>query len=329
MAGMFDRINRRIDYLRISITDRCNLRCVYCMPTGGVSATSHTEILSYEEALRIVRVAATLGISKVRLTGGEPLVRRGVAGFAHDLASIPGIQDLSLTTNGVLLAKMADELKAAGIARINVSLDSLDPERFRELTRGGELSVVLEGIHRAEELGFSPIKLNVVPIKGFNDDELESFAALTIDKPYHVRFIEFMPIGAREMWDDTRVVPTSEVMERISKLGALEPVANSGHDGPATLFRLPGGQGILGFISPVTDHFCGECNRLRLTADGKLRPCLFSESEIDLKTPMRAGCDDEELARLFVLALDVKPEGHNMAEGVKKSYKRTMSRIGG
>jgi len=329
LPGMFDRINRRIDYLRISITDRCNLRCMYCMPHGGVSATSHVEILSYEETLRVVKVAAGLGISKVRLTGGEPLVRRGVAGFIRELSGVPGIEDLSLTTNGMLLAGMAEELKGAGVTRINISLDSLDPERFRELTRGGDLSAVLSGIQRAEELGFSPIKLNVVPIKGFNDDELVRFAALAIDKPYHVRFIEFMPIGNREMWDETRVVTTSEVMERVSALGALEPVENSEHDGPATLFRLPGGAGILGFISPLTDHFCGECNRLRLTADGKLRPCLFSESEIDLKTPMRAGCDDDELARLFAVALDVKPEGHNMAEGVKKSYKRTMSRIGG
>jgi cyclic pyranopterin phosphate synthase len=326
---MFDRVNRKIEYLRISITDRCNLRCVYCMPEEGVPWLKHDEILSYEEVLRIVRVAADAGIRKVRLTGGEPLIRKGVAGLIKEIAAVPGIEDLSLTTNGLLLGKMADELAAAGLKRINISLDSLNPERFRELTRGAELKDVLDGIEKAEAAGFDPIKINVVAIRGLNGDEALDFARLTLTKPYHVRFIEFMPIGARAMWDASSVVTGAEIKESIAGLGELTPVKTGADDGPASLFALPGAKGIIGFISPLSDHFCGSCNRLRLTADGKLRPCLFSESEIDLKTPMRAGCDDSEIARLLDVALSVKPEGHSIADGVKKKYQRTMSRIGG
>jgi cyclic pyranopterin phosphate synthase len=329
LSGMFDRANRKIEYLRISITDRCNLRCIYCMPEKGVPALVHKEILSYEEIVRVARVAAEAGITKVRLTGGEPLVRKGVTGLIRELAAIPGIKDLSLTTNGILLGGMAGELMDAGLKRINISLDSLNPARFFDLTRGASLGTVLDGIEKAETAGFHPIKINMVAIRDLNDDEVVEFARLTLEKPYHVRFIEFMPIGAREMWDDKKVVTSDEIMRRIAPLGELTPVKNGGMDGPAELFRLPGAKGILGFISPLSHHFCGECNRLRLTADGKLRPCLFSESEIDLKTPMRTGCGDSELARLIGVALSVKPEGHSMATGIKKKYHRTMSKIGG
>ena len=329
MSEMFDHINRRIEYLRISITDRCNLRCVYCMPEEGIPALRHGEILSYEEILRVVRVAAGAGIKKVRLTGGEPLIRKDIASLVRQIAAVPGIEDLALTTNGILLGKMADELADAGLRRINVSVDSLVPERFEKLTRGADLATVLRGIDKAEKAGFSPIKINMVPIHGLNADEIPDFARLTLSKPWHVRFIEFMPIGARAMWDETKVVKTREVMDSISALGELEPVERGESDGPARHFRLPGAKGLLGFISPLTAHFCGTCNRLRLTADGKLRPCLFSESEIDLKTPMRAGCGDEELIRLFNVALSVKPEGHSMAQGVQDIYRRTMSKIGG
>ena len=326
---MFDRVNRKIEYLRISITDRCNLRCVYYMPKEGVPALKHDDLLSYEEILRIVGVAADAGISKVRITGGEPLVRKDVTGFIREVAEVPGIKDLSLTTNGLLLGRMAAELKDAGLSRLNISLDSLDPARYSDLTRGASLDTVLSGIEKAESLGFDPIKINMVAIRGLNDDEAPSFARLTLTKPYHVRFIEFMPIGAREMWDESKVVTTAELKESIRALGHLEPVKQRLMAGPAELFRLPGAKGILGFISSLSDHFCGRCNRLRLTADGKLRPCLFSESEIDLKTPLRSGCDDIELARLIAVALSVKPEGHSISEGVKKKYQRTMSRIGG
>jgi GTP 3',8-cyclase len=332
---MLDKVNRKIDYLRISITDRCNLRCVYCMPSAGIPRLPHEAVLRYEEILRIVKVAAAEGIKKVRLTGGEPLVRKGVTSLVREVAAIPGIEDLSLTTNGILLGRMARELADAGLKRVNVSLDSLDADRFRELTRGGELKDVLEGIHRAEEAGFDPIKINVVAIKGFNDEEVREFARLTLLKPYQVRFIEFMPIGHRAMWEDSKVMTEGEIMDRISALGKLAPVERLGQGGqwgrggPARLYRLPGAKGILGFISPLSNHFCGSCNRLRLTADGKIRPCLFAETEIDLKTPLRSGCDDAELSRLISIALSVKPEGHSIADGVKDKYRRTMSRIGG
>src|SRR3990172_13205717 len=220
---MFDKRNRKIEYLRISITDRCNLRCVYCMPEEGVPWLKHGEILSYEEVLRVVGVAAQAGIRKVRRRGGEPLIRKDITGLIREIAAIPGILDLSLTTNGLLLGKMADGLAQAGLKRINISLDSLNPERFERLTRGASLGVVLDSIEKAGELGFDPIKINMVAIRGLNDDEAEDFARLTVDKPYHVRFIEFMPIGAREMWDETRVVPCSELRDRISALGTLEP----------------------------------------------------------------------------------------------------------
>ena len=221
---MLDRVNRKIDYLRISITDRCNLRCVYCMPSAGVPRLPHEAILRYEEILRIVKVAAERGIKKVRLTGGEPLVRKGVASLVREISAIPGIEDLSLTTNGLLLGRMARELADAGLKRINVSLDSLDPDRFRELTRGGELKDVLEGIHQAEEAGFDPIKINVVAIKGFNGEEVREFARLTLLKPYQVRFIEFMPIGHRAIWEESKVMTECEIMEKISTLGELIPV---------------------------------------------------------------------------------------------------------
>jgi len=326
---MFDRINRKIEYLRISVTDRCNLRCVYCMPAEGIPVLKHEDVLSYEEVLRIVRVAARAGIRKIRLTGGEPLVRKGITGLIREISAVPGIDDLSLTTNGLLLGKMAHELADAGLKRINISLDSLNPEKFSELTRGAELGAVLEGIEKAEAAGFSPIKINAVMIKGLNSGEAADFARLTLSKPYHVRFIEFMPIGAREMWDESRVVTAQEIKEDIRRLGVLEPVEKNGGDGPAELYRLPGAKGFLGFISPLSRHFCGGCNRLRLTADGKFRPCLFSESEIDVKTAVRTGCDDREITRLIDLALSIKPDGHGVAEGVKKKYQRTMSRIGG
>ncbi len=333
---MLDRVNRKIEYLRVSITDRCNLRCVYCMPEEGVPGLSHEAILRYEEILRIVRVAAEKGIRKVRLTGGEPLVRKDVVSLIKEIAAIPGIEDLSLTTNGTLLGRMADGLHKAGLRRINISLDSLDPERFRNLTRGGILKEVLDVIKLAEDAGFNPIKINVVAINGINDDEIHEFARLTLVKPYHVRFIEFMPVGGIAMWDDKKIMTADAIMEKISALGELIPVEQGGQGGkktraggPARLYKLPGAKGILGFISALSNHFCGDCNRLRLTADGKLRPCLFSETEIDIKTPLRTGCDDAELSRLISLALSVKPEGHSIAKGIKDNCRSTMSQIGG
>ncbi len=328
-----DNFSRVIDYLRISITDRCNLRCIYCMPSSGVMPIEHKEILSYEEIVRVVRVAAALGVRKIRITGGEPLARKNVTYLIASLRSITGIEDMSLTTNGVLLEKYAKELADAGLNRVNISLDSLKPERYREMTRGGEISPVMKGIEAAEKAGLLPVKINMVPIRGLNDDEIEEFAGLTLNTPYHVRFIEFMPIGAGDLWSDERYISTDEIKTRAEKIGPLSPVRLR-RDGPARYYRLENAPGVIGFISALTHHFCGDCNRLRITADGKLRPCLFSETEIDLKPALRNSSSDEEIERLLRLSIEVKPEGHTIGRrgdttSASKGALKPMSRIGG
>lgn len=320
-----DSFERVIDYLRISVTDRCNLRCIYCMPAGGVRPIEHKEILTYEEIIRVVRVAAGLGVRKVRITGGEPLARKNITYLVGSIKKIQGIEDLSLTTNGVLLGKYAGELADAGLNRVNVSLDSLRPGRYREITRGGDICVVLKGIEAAGEAGLMPVKINMVPVRGFNDDEIEEFARITLNTSHHVRFIEFMPIGARDFWSDEKYISTDEIRAVVEKIAPLSPVRLR-RNGPARYFRLENAPGVIGFISALTHHFCGDCNRLRITADGKLRPCLFSETEIDLKPALRGSGSDEEIGRLLRLSIDVKPEGHNM--GLSKRLK-PMSRIGG
>lgn len=328
-----DNFSRVIDYLRISITDRCNLRCIYCMPTGGVMPIEHKEILSYEEIVRVVRVAAALGVRKIRITGGEPLARKNVTYLVSSLRNITGIEDISLTTNGVLLKKYAKELADAGLNRVNISLDSLMPERYGEITRGGEISLVMKGIEAAEKAGLLPLKINMVPIRGLNDDEIEKFAGLTLNTPYQVRFIEFMPIGAGDLWSDERYISTDEIKKRVEKIGALSPVRLR-RDGPARYYRFENAPGVLGFISALTHHFCHDCNRLRITADGKLRPCLFSETEIDLKPALRNSSSDEDLERLLRLSIEVKPEGHTInrrgdTTSASRSSLKPMSRIGG
>ncbi|MCL4474725.1 MAG: GTP 3',8-cyclase MoaA [Nitrospirae bacterium] len=325
-----DKFSRIIDYMRISITDRCNLRCVYCMPGTGIMPIEHREILSYEEIVRVVKVAAALGVRKIRITGGEPLARKNVAYLIASLRNITGIEDMSLTTNGVLLEKYAKELADAGLNRVNISLDSLMPERYREMTRGGEISPVMKGIEAAEKAGLLPVKINMVPIRGLNDDEIEEFAGLTLNTPYHVRFIEFMPIGAGDLWSDKRYISTDEIKTRVEKIGALSPVRLR-RDGPARYYRLEKAPGVIGFISALTHHFCDDCNRLRITADGKLRPCLFSETEIDLKPALRTTPPppDKEIERLLRLSIEVKPEGHNIHQLKDSASLRAMSRIGG
>ena len=329
MKGLIDTYNRKIDYIRISVTDRCNLRCIYCMPSEGVREIIHSEILTYEEIIRILSVAIRLGIKKVRITGGEPLVRKGLPSLIKSISSLDEIEEISLTTNGVLLKRFAKELKEAGLNRINISLDSLNPEKYERITKGNHLSEVWEGIKISEELGFSPVKINMVPIRGFNDDEIKEFASLTFEKPYHIRFIEFMPTGAKDIWSKEKYISTKELKEIISKLGELKPINNEWGSGPAKNFKLPDAKGVIGFISAISDHFCAGCNRLRLTSDGKLRPCLFSDSEIDLKKALREGCDDNELQRLLLLALQIKPERHNINESDPDAIKRPMSAIGG
>ncbi|MBI5101646.1 MAG: GTP 3',8-cyclase MoaA [Nitrospirae bacterium] len=335
---MEDNFFRVIDYLRLSVTDRCNLRCVYCMPASGLQPFDHSDILSYEEIIRIVRVAARLGVRKVRITGGEPLTRKNLSFLVSSLKKIEGIEDLSMTTNGILLDKYAQELSAAGLDRVNISLDSFNPDRYRQITRGGDLSDVLRGIEAAEKAGLRPLKINMVPLRGVNDDEIEQFARMTLGSEYHFRFIEFMPSGVIDTWEPGKYITTEEMKEIIGKkIGPLTPVKLR-KNGPSKYFRLQGAKGVIGFISALSHHFCGECNRLRLTSEGKLRPCLFSETEIDLRSPLRTGADDAEIERLLRLSIAVKPEGHNinaaMSElpgpGRQHNFsKRPMPRIGG
>ena len=331
MNNWVDFHNRRINYLRISVTDRCNLRCRYCMPKEGVSQFGHSEILRYEEILRLSALALKKGITKIRITGGEPLVRKDAVQLIHQLSRLSGLQDLSITTNGILLEEFALALSQAGLKRLNVSMDSLNPEKYRDITRGGDLSRVWAGIKAARLAGISPIKINVVAIAGFNDQEILEFARLTIREPYQVRFIEFMPVGISTEWSPERCLPAREIKGRIETFSPLIPLQNGthDHDGPARLFKLPGAIGEIGFISPISDHFCTSCNRLRLTADGKLRTCLFSEEETDLKRLLRSGCSDEELEKKLDEAISTKPLRHGAIAGVMKRCHRPMVKIGG
>ncbi len=325
MTGILDSCRRTINYLRISVTDRCNLRCIYCMPPEGVPQMSHSEILSYEEIRIIVQAAAELGINKIRLTGGEPLVRADLPKLIKMLSRIEGIQELSLTTNGTLLKNYALELRQAGLSRINLSLDTLKPDRFRYITRLGRLKDVLEGISAAKKAGFDPVKINAVVMQGINDDEILDFARMTCEEGCHVRFIELMPFkGMAEF------VPSVEVRRRISLLGKLEPCPSITGNGPARYYRLAGAKGTIGFISPLTElPFCSRCNRIRLTPDGRLRPCLLGEDEIDLKMPLRNNASTEELRRLILKAVASKPEHHHLEGGNVRPVKRKMSQIGG
>ncbi len=328
-----DMFERYIDYLRISVTDRCNLRCVYCMPEEGVQACRHGDILRYEEIEVIVRAAAALGIRKFRLTGGEPLVRLGIVDLVRKLARIPGIDDLSMTTNGMLLARYAEPLVEAGLQRVNVSLDTLRPARFKAITRWGNLSAVLEGIAAARSAGLSPLKINTVVIRGLNDDEVVALARRALAEGWHHRFIEWMPVGeAASSPQDWRsnVVTSAQIRARLeAALGALVPAEQAPKGaGPARVYRVPGAEGTLGFISPVSDHFCARCNRLRLTADGKLRPCLLAADEIDLHGALRAGAGVIEIQALLLEAIRAKPKGHHLAQdGLIKD--RAMAQIGG
>jgi len=325
MTGLSDSFQRPIDYLRISVTDRCNLRCIYCMPAEGINLFPHEDILSYEEIYQIATAAAELGIKKVRITGGEPLVRIGLPSLVRMLAQIDAIDDIALTTNGTLLSQYADELKAAGLQRVNVSLDTLKPDKFRLITRGGDLAAVLESINAAGAAGLNPIKINMVVMAGNNDDELLDFARKTADEGWHIRFIEYMPFN-REMAGSS-FVSVNEMRERLATLGELEPCTFKGN-GPAKYYRLPHANGTIGFITPVSEHFCFRCNRLRLTADGKLRPCLLSDREIDLRQPLRSGISAEELKNLIKKAVDSKPQQHRLAEGVVPRD-RPFSQVGG
>lgn len=320
---MHDTCGRKIDYLRISVTDLCNLRCKYCIPEKGVPLKRHEDILTYEEILRVVQEAAALGVTKVRITGGEPLVRREIAELIRGIAAIPGIRDIGLTTNGLLLAEQAAALKAAGLHRVNISLDTLNAEKYSEITRGGELAQVLAGIQAAREAGLTPIKINAVLIGGFNDDEIEAFVALTQAEPMDVRFIELMPIGEASTWSAGHFISNETVLKRIP---ALMPLADQDARSPARYYQLPGAQGKIGLINPISSHFCASCNRLRLTADGRLKPCLNTDTEISLKPSLRG---DESLRSRLLEAARLKPESHDILTADYKPVARNMHQIGG
>lgn len=326
--GLRDSYARKIDYLRISITDRCNFRCRYCMPEQGVASVGHGAVLSYEELLRISRIAVDLGVRKIRLTGGEPLVRKGLVDFIADLSQLPQQPELTLTTNGLLLAEMAPVLKRAGLARINVSLDSLQPERFRQITRRSGLEQVLAGIKAAEAVGFAPLKINMVPILGVNEDEIATFGRLTYEHPWQVRFIEFMPVSTGLDYTTDQLYPAAQIRADLEKIAELTEEARTGIVGPARIYRLKGALGTVGVIHAVSDCFCRECNRLRLTADGQLRPCLLSPKEIDLRTIMRSGVDDQALAEVLKKSVAEKPERHFLGEAACPGGRR-MQGIGG
>lgn len=310
---MIDQFGRRIEYLRISVTDKCNLRCVYCMPLEGLPWLKRAEILTYEEITTIVRTAAGMGLKRVRLTGGEPLVRRGVVDLVGMLSAIDGIEDISLSTNAILFAKEAEALKRAGLDRVNISLDSMQADRVDALVRRpGSYASIMEGLDAAEAVGFHPIKINVVLMRGRNDDEIEAFAELTRKRPLHVRFIEIMPTGSNLELSAESFLSCTEALTRLRAVDALEPVEGPVGNGPATYYRYPDAVGTIGVITPMSHNFCDDCNRLRLTADGHLRPCLFGAIQTNLRDPLRRG---EDIGPLIEETLRIKPERHDLVQG--------------
>ena len=317
---MIDKFDRDITYLRISLTDKCNLRCRYCMPEEGVCKRSHHEMMNEDEVVTAVEVAASLGVHKVRLTGGEPLVKKNIVSICRRVAAVDGINEVCMTTNGILLPELATQLKEAGVKRINLSLDTLDPHKYAYITRIGKLEQFKAGLRAALEAGFEKVKINAVLIGGFNDDEIEALAGLTMEYPVDMRFIELMPIQDHDEFGESAYVPFSRVLE---KLPDAVPVAKDG--GVAKLYRLPGAKGNIGLISPINAHFCGECNRLRLTADGKLKPCLHSADEYSIK-----GLDFAGMKNVFEQAIWNKPAWHGDLDAVNRSKAgRNMNEIGG
>jgi cyclic pyranopterin phosphate synthase len=325
---LIDKYNRHLNYLRISITDRCNLNCIYCAPHGHIPRLHHDEILRYEEILRIVKVGVDLGISKIRVTGGEPLVRKGVCTFLGQLTKVAGLSDVALTTNGALLRNNVEKIKSAGIKRINISLDTLDRQKFAKITGSDRLPQVWQGIELAHQMGIKPIKLNVVALRGINEDELTAFAQLSFSYPFHIRFIEYMPIG-KSLIEFRSPLLVHEIKDRINSIDKLIAIENDQQDGPAERFKFKGAKGEIGFIGALSHHFCNACNRLRLTASGQLRPCLLADRQLDLKGPLRKGCSDEELADKFVAAVKNKPSDHNLAISDPAVVSCQMSSIGG
>ncbi len=328
-AMLADQFNRPITYLRISVTDKCNLRCVYCMPESGLPWMSKADILSYEEIGELVRAAASVGVRSIRLTGGEPLVRKDLPILVRTIASIDGITDISLSTNGLLLAEQVDRLVDAGLNRVNISLDTLREDRFEKIARRPGLSRVLAGIDAAITAGLAPIKLNCVVMRDQNDDELVDFAALTKSRAIFVRFIEVMPVHENIELHSRSYISSHEILERISQSGDLLASEGPGGNGPARYFKFAGAPGAVGVISPLSHEYCERCNRVRLSAEGGLRLCLFGDQEIDLRTPLRAGAGREEIAAILRAAMLIKPERHHLGVGQTSSAMRAFSQIGG
>jgi cyclic pyranopterin phosphate synthase len=310
---MTDGFGRRIEYLRISVTDKCNLRCVYCMPEEGLPWLKREQILRYEEIAEIVRVMADQGLRRIRITGGEPLVRRDLPALVRMIRAVPQIEDVALSTNAVLLTEMADELRYAGVDRVNVSLDSLRPDRIDAISRrAGSADGIFRGLEAAERAGFAPIKVNCVVMRGRNDDEVADFAAITRDRPWHVRFIEVMPTGENLGVSADEFVSSDEILENIGRIGDLRPVAGPAGNGPARYYAFDGAAGTVGVITPMSHNYCDRCNRMRLTADGQLRPCLFGHAQTNLRDPLRRG---EPLEPLIRQTLRIKPERHWLVQG--------------
>lgn len=324
---LIDHYGRKINYLRLSVTDRCNLRCMYCMPPEGIAKLRHEEVLSYEQLLQVARAAVAVGVEKIRITGGEPLARKGVLTFLERLAQLPGLQRLVLTTNGILLPEVAADLRRIGIDSLNISLDSLRAETFDRITRGGNVRQVLAGIAAAEQAGIPHIKINVVVMRGINDEEVADFAALTIDKPYRVRFIEYMPTLKQGNWQ-AMCVPGEELLSRLARQYDLEPVAAEPMAGPASYRRIRGAQGMIGIITPVSCHFCRDCNRIRVTSTGIAKSCLFSTDTVDLKPLLLSG-DDEGLQKALRCVVTAKPDRHRLDEDDPPHGHVPMSQVGG
>lgn len=325
--SIVDSYGRKIKYLRMSVTDRCNLRCSYCMPADGVQKHARADMLSYEQLFRVAKASVAIGVEKIRITGGEPLVRKGILGFLADLKQIPGLKKLVLTTNGIYLGEMAIELRNAGVESLNISLDSLRPEAFFRITRGGDLNKVLAGIAAAEKIGFKHLKINMVVMRGVNDDEVLNFAALTINKPFNVRFIEYMPTLKEKNWQSL-MVPGDELISRLSEQYQLQKMTYEALDGPAVNYQIPGAVGKLGFITPISSHFCQDCNRIRVTSSGAVKSCLFDDGKMSLK-PYLDSNDDDSLRNVLRNVAALKPLRHAMMSGEADNHMPNMSQIGG
>lgn len=324
----YDRYGRKLHYLRISLTDHCNLRCIYCMP-DDITFRPSAELMQDDEILRLVRLFVRAGFDKFRLTGGEPTVRANIVSLVREIAHTPGVHSLSMTSNGVLFARLAEELAEAGLKRVNFSLDTLNAEKFQRLTRRGKIDDVWAGIQAAERVGLTPIKINAVVVRGHNEQDVVELAALTLERPWQVRFIEMIPFGGATEFQQKQLVTAQEIKARIEQsLGPLEVLNGGQLDGEARVYRLERAVGTVGIIATVTQPFCASCTRARLTADGRLRLCLLREREVDLLTPLRAGASDDQLLQTILAALWEKPWGHGLAQG-EIPLNRTMSEIGG